>query len=205
MSQSSAPAHIGVAGYMGAGKSTCAALLCEARGMRLVDADAEAKLLMENNAGLKDELAGAFGGSIVCRGLVDFKALGTITFSSTKEMEKLNRIVHPLLVRRLLQLLSSAGEAIVLDAALIPLWGIEDRFDCCLWITADRLARLSRVCARTGLSDSSVRQRMLVQEALMSPPSGPKWAFVNNEGTLKDLAEAVRGTLRDGCNRPLHE
>ena len=198
MSQSNAPRRIGVSGYMGAGKSTCAALLCRVCGMRCVDADAEAKQLTESDDGLKDEIVRAFGRPLVRKGVVDFRALGEIAFSSTGAMETLNRIVHPGLVRRLLALTSAAAEPLVLDAALIPMWGMADSFDLCLWITAGRDIRLARVCAKTGLSDVVVKQRMLVQEALMAPPSGPRWRLIDNEGAPEQLAEAVKKILAGG-------
>jgi dephospho-CoA kinase len=191
MSQDNQPVRIGVAGYMGAGKSTCAALCAEMRGMRIVDADAEAKLLMENDTRIRDELALAFGPRVAGREAVDFSALGSVAFSTTGDMQKLNRIVHPPLVRRLRDLVLSRPGPCILDAALIPLWSIDDWFDCLLWVRASPRVRLKRVCERTGLPEDRVRQRMHVQEALMSEPSGPNWTFVNNEGMRDDLASLL--------------
>jgi dephospho-CoA kinase len=195
MSKSNLSGRIGVAGYMGAGKSSLAALLSEARGMRHIDADAEAKILMENDGRLRDDLALLFGHGVVIAGTVDFAALGKITFSSTEEMKKLNNLVHPPLVRRLRDLVFSQPGPCVLDAALIPFWHIEDWFDRCVWVQAAQGRRLQRVLAATGLPEEAVRERMRIQETLMTEPSGPNWLFVNNEGTLADLTTAAGTSL----------
>jgi dephospho-CoA kinase len=190
---------MGIAGYMGAGKSTCSSLLSAKLGMMVVDADAEAKVLMENDGRVKNELAIAFGPTIARKGVIDFKVLGNIAFSSSSEMEKLNRIVHSRLVRRLQDLICSSPNNCILDAALIPLWGIEAWFDSCIWVVASRSKRIERVQERTGLPEDRVRQRMTMQEALMAEPKGRSWTFIYNEGSRDELS-----ALLDACgiNRP---
>jgi dephospho-CoA kinase len=195
MSHDNGPFRIGIAGFMGAGKSSCAALFAQNRSMRLVDADAEAKLLMENDGRLKDALVLAFGPEIVSRGVLDFAVLGQIAFSSTSGMEKLNGIVHPPLLRRLRDLVFSRAGPCVVDAALIPLWHIEDWFDWRLWVRAPSALRQSRVAARTGLSVEQIRQRMRVQETLMAEPTEANWFFVNNDGSLDDLSMRASGGI----------
>src|SRR5512136_948088 len=101
MSQNNSAPRLGIGGYMGAGKSACASLCAEAAGMRVIDADAEAKLLMENDSRIRKELARAFGQSIIARGAINFTALGAAAFASPAAMQKLNSIVHPPLVLRL--------------------------------------------------------------------------------------------------------
>ncbi len=196
MSQNNRSGRIGVAGYMGAGKSAFSALLSEMRGTRCIDADAEAKLLMEGDGRLRDDLALLFGPTVAAGAAIDFAALGRIAFSSIAEMRKLNGLVHPPLVRRLRDLALSRPGPCILDAALIPFWHIEDWFDCCFWIQAAPGRRLQRVLSATGLPEEAVRQRMLIQETLMAEPAGPNWIFVNNEGTLGDLAAAAGRGLR---------
>jgi dephospho-CoA kinase len=199
MASNSIPLRMGIAGYMGAGKSTCSSLLSAKLGMMVVDADVEAKVLMENDGRVKDELAIAFGPSIARKGVIDFKVLGNIAFSSSGEMEKLNRIVHPRLVRRLQDLICSSPNSCILDAALISFWGIETCFDSCIWVGASRSKRIERVRERTGLSEDRVRQRMTMQEALMAEPRGRSWTFVYNEGSRDELSVSLDAC---GINRP---
>jgi dephospho-CoA kinase len=129
--------RIGIAGYMGAGKSTCIHLLSKENTV-LIDADSQAKWLMENDQSIKNALFMQFGDDIKENDAVDFKKLGKIAFSSLVQLQKLNKIVHPPLVAHLYSLIVKEGyenkiEQIILDAALIPLWHIENWFDFLLW------------------------------------------------------------------------
>jgi len=180
---------------MGAGKSAFANLLCRKLGTRRVDADAEAKQFMESDESLKKNLARAFGPDVVAGSTINFTALGRIVFSSTVKMRTLNGLVHPPLVRKLRDLVVSSTGSYVLDAALIPLWNIEDWFDRCVWVKATSPLRLERVCAVTRLPKEIVRRRMLIQETLMAEPAGPRWKTVVNEGTFENLACSVAAVL----------
>jgi dephospho-CoA kinase len=192
MSQNNAALpRIGIAGYMGAGKSACAARCAETTGMRIIDADAEAKLLMENDSRIRDELVRVYGPTIDKNGVLNFAALGATAFASPADMEKLNRIVHPRLLQRLHDCVFSRPGPSILDAALIPLWRIEDWFDCCLWVHAPSELRRSRLVSKTGLPEAHLRQRMLVQEALVAEPSGARWPFIVNDGTFDELKNRV--------------
>jgi dephospho-CoA kinase len=183
--------RIGVAGYMGAGKSSAAATLAALTGMRVVDADAEAKLLMESDTRIRDGLSRAFGPKAADSAKVNFAALGAAAFASADDMRKLNAIVHPPLVRRLRELVFSRPGPCILDAALIPLWRIEDWFSSCVWIWAPSETRLARVAARTGMPENAVQQRMLVQESLFAEPSSPLWTTVVNDGSPEELKDRI--------------
>jgi dephospho-CoA kinase len=183
--------RIGIAGYMGSGKSACAEQCAEATGMRIINADAEAKLLMENDSRIRDELTRVFGLSIDKSGSLDVAALGAAAFASPADMQKLNAIVHPPLLRRLRDCVFSRPGPSILDAALIPLWRIEDWFGCCLWVDAPPEVRCSRLVSKTGMPEEHLRQRMLVQEALMAEPSGAQWITIVNDGTIEQLKSRV--------------
>jgi dephospho-CoA kinase len=113
--------NIGVTGYMGAGKSTCAARIGATLGARIIDADAEAKKLMQNDDRIRRDLESAFGPSVVAPSGVSFDALSALVFSSAARMRRLNDIVHPPLLDKLRALIVSLKEPVILDAALIPL------------------------------------------------------------------------------------
>jgi dephospho-CoA kinase len=188
------PVNIGIAGYMGAGKSTCARILAERLGAGVIDADAVAKELMNGDAAIRERLAAAFGSSVVKDGTVSFEALGAIVFSAKEKLAVLNEIVHPPLVRRLEELLNVKRDVPgILDAALLPLWrDVEDRFDVLLWVETAFEKRLARLAdKRPGIGKSSHRSRMLLQEKMLPAPEGRRWIRVLNEGSVEALAAAV--------------
>lgn len=183
--------RIGIAGYMGAGKTTVARLLAPAV---IIDADREAKTLMTTDRSIRRELVEAFGGSIIEKDDVSFNALGQIVFGSRENLLRLNAIVHPPLVRRLRRMLLQEHdrEDCVLDAALLPLWNIESLFDTCIWVHAPfetRLERLQRT--RTDLSEQTLRDRMRMQEESLPVPHDPAWRNILNEGSAEGLADKL--------------
>jgi dephospho-CoA kinase len=192
--------RIGIAGYMGAGKSTCAGLLATT-GMRVIDADREAKLMMNGDESIRRQLAAAFGDEVIDENSVGFGMLGKAAFASVKSMRLLNTIVHPPLINRLHDLVVAGSVSCILDAALIPMWGIEAWFDLCLWISTPKPLRVIRVRAKTGLPPGQIAPRMSVQEALVSVPSGPQWRHIRNEGSESDLQNQLAGIQRPPADR----
>lgn len=194
--------RIGIAGHMGAGKSTCAGYFAHAR-LRIIDGDREAKLLVSHDEAIKQRLALTFGASVITGGSVDFRELGKAAFASVQSMRTLNAIVHPALVQRLKDMVFDQSAPCVLDAALIPPWGIDSWFDLCLWVTASPQIRRARVLAKTGLSPDQISIRMSVQESLIGVPTGDRWLHVENEGSLDDLETRLNEIIAGRTDRPM--
>jgi dephospho-CoA kinase len=189
--------RIGIAGYMGAGKSTCSGFLA-GPGVSVIDADYEAKLLMNGDESIRMQVAAVFGASVVEGDSLVFGRLSTVAFASVKSMRALNDIVHPALIRRLHDLVFAESAPCICDAALIPMWGVEAWFEQCLWVTATPSLRMERVKTKTGLSPERIAARMSVQEALLGVPCGPQWTHIVNNGSFDDLRNQlvrVTGTL----------
>jgi dephospho-CoA kinase len=187
--------RLGIAGYMGAGKTTAARLLAErAAPALIIDADREAKTLMATDRAIRHKLIEAFGTSIIEKDQkVSFRTLGRIVFCSKKKLLRLNAIVHPPLVQRLRELLrQQVAGCCILDAAVLPLWKIESWFDACLWIHAapgKRLERLHRM--RSDLDERQLRDRMRMQEQTLPVPERSPWRRVVNEGSIESLADTL--------------
>lgn len=185
---------IAVAGYMGSGKTTCTKLLASL-GCREINADNEAKRLMGSSDEIKSRLVQEFGPEVVVNGEIRYSLLGQIVFKAIKTVGALNNIVHPPLIERLRKLINeSTSEIILVDAALIPLWNIEDWFNYRLWIHADfevRLHRLNIFRSDGSISMHELAHRMDIQETLFSPPSENNWHHMLNENTEHAFFEQV--------------
>ena len=71
---------IGLTGGLGCGKSTASAVLSEF-GAYILDADNEAKKMINNNSTVQSELIAEFGTDIMGPGnIIDLKKLGRIAF-----------------------------------------------------------------------------------------------------------------------------
>jgi dephospho-CoA kinase len=184
----------GIAGYSGSGKSTVARLLAgSAPAVRVVDADAEAKLFISRDRTIIRRLADVFGPLTLENNGVNFSFLGKTVFSSKERLLQYNAIVHPPFFPHLRNLLEDRGEKeVILDAALIPLWGIESWFDGCIWVHASFATRVLRVKSRNNAPDhGSVENRLCIQEEVMKEPDDDRWVRLENEERLEDLVRAV--------------
>jgi len=73
----------------------------ERRGAKIIDVDALGRAIIEE-AGVLPELVRTFGKRILDdEGMLDRKRLGRIVFSDESSLQKLNRIVHPILVEEI--------------------------------------------------------------------------------------------------------
>jgi dephospho-CoA kinase len=188
--------RVGIAGYMGAGKSTCARSF-ESESALIIDADAEAKRLMERSRAIKDDLRSAFGEAVVgAGGGIDFAALGRAAFESIDALLTLNSVTHPPLAEHLDEVVSKCEKPLcIVDAALIPLLGIESWFDLCVWIDVPFETRLARLAAkRPDLGEAEIVRRMRMQEALMRAPTGGDWGVVG-DGECRDYIVRRGGNL----------
>ena len=179
---------IGIAGYTGSGKSTCADILC-GKDCEIINGDIEGKKLMQLNSHIKRKLVDVFGPEAVCDNDVCFEFLSENVFSSYSNLDRLNKIVHPKLISFLRQRIkSSEMENVILDAALIPFWKIENWFDNRVWIDVPFEIRLKRLEEKYPEKSKTVlRKRMNIQSQLFKPPENSDWIKVDNSGDLKKL------------------
>ncbi len=191
--------RIGVAGFMGSGKTTCSLHLARKGGV-VIDADATAKRLMLEDESIRSRLVEDFGPEVILEDSVCFGVLGKKAFRSAESIRCLNRIVHPPLLERLRRLVGKSEARItVLDAALIPFWSIEDWFDILLWIDASHETRFERLRQKLTLSAGEIERRMCVQENLFSPPRGDRWRIVRNESEKEAFRRIAEGEVMQQC------
>jgi dephospho-CoA kinase len=186
------PLKIGIAGYMGAGKSTCTRLLAHALApdVEIIDADTEAKRLIQSDPGIIRSLSDAFGSSVYSPDeAIDFGALGKAAFADVENLKLFNSIVHPKVIAYIIQRLKACDKKYCLcDAALIPLWHIENQFDMLIWISSMPEVRLHRRhTEKIQMSLSSLRTRMELQEAILQEPAHAPWRIIYNNGTNPGL------------------
>jgi len=196
----SKPYAIGIAGYMGAGKSTCSHYLADALApnVEVIDADGEAKRLMLSDPAIVKALADAFGASVLNNNVLNFAELGALSFANAQSLYRLNGIVHPKVIAFIEQrLLESRHKYCICDAALIPQWKIESRFDMCIWVSCAREIRYDRLAAKVRLPEMLLRKRMELQETIMEEPGLLPWHIIANNGAAPRLFTRQLAKLLD--------
>lgn len=157
---------LAVTGNIASGKTFVAELLRD-KGCALVNADKVGHTLYDANPGLVREVARAFGDDILRHdGTLDRARLGVIVFGSATALKTLNALVHPHLLTAIREEVAAARRVmnrVIVDAALIYEWGIQDEFDHVILVTAPEPLRVERLMARSGLNHEDALARIRSQ------------------------------------------
>ena len=187
----------GLCGGSGSGKSTVAAIFASA-GIRVLDADKIYSELLYPSSPLINEIAQAFGNSVISEdGNLNRKALAKLVFSEdgrTALLPTLNRITHKAVICETLSRIESLSEngckAVVFDAPLLYESGFDKRCDKIIGVIADREIRLSRIMKRDNISHDAAVARIDSQMSDSFIKTNADFIIVNN-GTAEELAKNV--------------
>jgi dephospho-CoA kinase len=186
---------VALTGNIGAGKTTVTELF-KRWGATIVDADQLVREVQTPGQPAFKRIADRFGYRVIrTDGTLDRAALRTRVLSDPEALADLNRIVHPEVSRRRLELLGQArtrGDRIVVSD--IPLLFEADdpsAFDAVVLVHAPESVRRARLLASRDLSDEEVSGMIRAQL-----PSGPKRErsdyVIENNGDLAALERASR-------------
>jgi dephospho-CoA kinase len=185
---------IGLTGNIGSGKSTVAQLLSE-RGATIIDADVLSRRAVEVGTAAYRSIAERWGTSILAPdGAIDRSALRRIVFSEPKQLEQLNKIVHPAVERMRVALVEQARQrgdrVVVCDIPLLFEKKMTGRFDRILLVDAPRPVRLERLVRERGLRETEAMDMIVAQM-----PAELKRAradfVIDNDDTLTELDRRV--------------
>ena len=143
---------LGLTGSLGMGKSTTARFFAE-EGVPVHDADAVVHRLYEGEA--VPAIEAAFPG-VTAAGKVDRIRLAACVLGDSAALERLERIVHPLVQeaeRRLIAAAEARGEKVaLLDIPLLFETGGDRRVDAVVVVSAPPEVQQSRVLERPGMT-----------------------------------------------------
>ena len=191
---------VGITGGIACGKTTVSDLLGE-KGAIPINADEIGHQLLKADSPVINLLTEAFGKEILEEtGDVSRKKLGTIVFNDEAARERLNSILHPLIIQRsrarARQLVSEDPYCIaLLDAPLLIEAGAYDTVDLIVVVTASAKTQLKRTLERSiaqgrPLTESEIQARI---DAQMPLTEKVKYAdvVIENEGTPVELQGQV--------------
>jgi dephospho-CoA kinase len=147
---------VGLAGGVGSGKSTVAAIFTN-EGARGIDADVLAHKVL-GLPRIRAALARDWGKGILLRGRVDRAALARLAFRSKESVERLNRRVHPEILREIRRQVKRARGWVILDAPLLFETGADALCDKVIYVSAPFALRVRRTRAR-GWGPGELRRR----------------------------------------------
>jgi len=184
------PTIIGITGQIGAGKST-AALVFRKMGAAVINADRIGREVVEKNLSLRLKLARTFGKEMLTsKQKLRRHRVAEIAFSDKAQKRKLDRLVHPFLIKELkfqIKKFSKNYNVIVIDAALLLDWHLGKMIDRVLVIESRSNQRINRLLKR-GFSKSDALARQKLQRTTAAFRKHADKVIVNN--TSKKIFEA---------------
>ncbi len=185
---------IGLTGNIASGKSAVAELLA-ARGATIVDADVLAREAVTRGAPALDAIVARWGPSVLDpNGSLDRAALRKIVFHDREELDALNEIIHPEILRLRgaeVEAARAHGDRVVV--CVVPLLferHLADDFDYIVLVDAPRAVRLERIVRDRGLPESDAMDMIASQMPADLKRARADWV-IENTGTLEDLEREV--------------
>ncbi len=154
-------AKVGLTGGIGSGKTTVAKFLISL-GYAVYFADKEAKILMNNDTNLIQNIIRLLGGEAYINGELNRSYIAGRVFANKSLLHQLNDIVHPVVAEHfnLWCLLNQDKEFIFQEAAVLFESGSNVKFDKVILVTAPESVRLARVMKRDNQTEADVIARM---------------------------------------------
>jgi dephospho-CoA kinase len=201
---------VGLTGNIGCGKSTVARMFGEL-GAEVVDADAVVHELLAPGGAAVPQVLARFPSCAGSDGGVDRARLGALVFAEPEERERLEAILHPLVLERTQQLVAQAQAAgrqmVVVEAALIFEAAERhprslERFDAVVVVTCDPEVQLQRAMARTGRRRDEV-EAALAPRLAAQMPQDEKAARADHVIDNSGDPEGTRRQVRMVCSKLL--
>ena len=183
---------IGLTGNIATGKSTVLSML-RGLGAEVIDADSITRSVMRRGQPVHQEVVAAFGSEILGPDLeINRSALGRRVFSDPTALRRLEQIVHPPTVKRIMRRIRrSPASVIVVEAIKLIESGMAGQLCHALWVVdAPQEQQMARLMTTRGFSRQEALQRIEAQ-----PPQAEKVAaadvVIRNAGSLEETRRQV--------------
>lgn len=159
---------IGLTGGIASGKTTISNILKEL-GAIIIDADKIARKVVEKSSPALKDIEENFGRDVLFKdGRLDRKKLGNIVFNDTGSLKKLNEIIHPYIVEKIIDEINHYKETynnrvIILDAALLIELNLMDLVEEVWLIVVPEEMQLGRLVERDNISANQAQKRIDAQ------------------------------------------
>ena len=190
---------IGITGSIASGKSVLTAYLL-GLGYPVIDADAIAADLVRPGSDTLKEIAETFGDDMLTSdGALDRDKLGQLVFKDEDARRKLNDLMHPAIIRAMVELSENFHGLVFFDIPLlfeefdaIKANGLD--FDAVWLVDADEEVQLARLMARDNIDEAYAKEKIASQMPLEEKKSRAHAVF-DNSGDLMNLYNQVDEVL----------
>ena len=197
---------IGLVGRAGSGKSTVARALAE-DGAVVIEADAIGHEITDRDPEVRAALIAEYGPEIYLEdGALDRRRVAARVFADRDARARLDAWVHPRILARIraeLERLRALGfrGVVVIDAALMLEWGLEQDCDAVVAVTAPESAQIERLWRARGWSEADARARLAAQRSNEAFAAAADVTLAN-QGSAEELKRAARAAVANLEARP---
>jgi dephospho-CoA kinase len=151
---------IGLTGGIGSGKSTVAKIFAQL-GIPVLDADATAKAIMNEDHSVKTKLIELFGEDAYKDNQLNRPYIAQLVFEDAFKLQQLNAIIHPITIQYAKDWASKQSAPYVIkEAALFFESGSSEGVEKIIGVTAPKHIRIQRVMQRDQMTREDVIKRM---------------------------------------------
>ena len=188
---------IGLTCSIACGKSTVSAYL-RTLGHVVVDADAISHSLTAPGGAALDAIREAFGDGVFDGDVLNRRALGSVVFSSAEALEKLNAILHPMIIAAIdaeMNAHDAPGKLVIGDIPLLYECDMAHMFDQVWVVSVPEDVQLDRIVMRDGLSREEAQKRIDSQMPIARKRELAD-AVIDSSGTIENTRCQVDALIR---------
>lgn len=187
---------IGITGGIATGKTLVAAFL-EENGAEIIDADIISREILLPPSFILPQIVKEWGSEILePTGQLNRKKLADIVFKDRRELEKLNKLTHPEIIKIIKsRILASKNSVVVLVVPLLYEIGIDSLCDV-VWVVYTSLeTQILRLCKRDNMTREEAIMRISTQMPLEEKLKRADLVIDNNE-TIEKTKKLVEQQIR---------
>lgn len=184
---------IAITGGVASGKTSVCQFFKEL-GAYIVNADAIVHELLVPNTDLGQQIIRQFGPEIIKNGQISRRILAEKAFKDPKQLEKLEKLIHPAVLRKIEELFANARNkgsytSFVVEIPLLFEIGAEDFYDVIVTVFSDETLARKRF-EQSGFQQPEYDLRMKRQLTPQHKANKSHYTIHNN-GSLDDLRSEV--------------
>lgn len=186
---------IGLTGGIATGKTTVSNYLKEL-GYSIIDADVIARQVVEPGTNGLRMITDTFGEKVLTSdGQLDRQHLAQLVFTSSEQLQQLNRILQPIIRERIQELISTSKDpVVVIDVPLLYEQHYEDLCDVVMVVSVQPQQQLERLMNRNHFTMDEAKNRVASQMPL-SPKERLADVVIDNNGSVEETRQQVKKWL----------
>lgn len=186
---------LGLTGGFGSGKSTVAAIFRRLGGRFIahIDADEIAHQLICPGTGIYRMIVAIWGEGILKKdNSIDREKFGRLIFSDKKQRERLQRIIHPAVIKAIgRDVRGCAKKVVILDVPLLIESGLDCMVDKLIVVNASKKSIIERKLGSAFIKRSDIIKRINAQMPLEEKVKLADF-IIDNNGTIAQTRKQVK-------------